>query len=190
MGFYVAPKRPGELEEEKRQQLREELHQKRKEYVITLLVKNNIDLDSLFKSHFYNNPNNYVLIEHVYGKLKGYDFSQSIKEYFNGRGSHCFRFEMVETPNGYVMDLDTLKIEFINNSLLITDQEVSYKYEVDEHCLIYLNGEKLNIGQKILTEEEIRRSERQLYDNLKSYREEHERNMHSSLEFAKSYYVK
>jgi len=80
--------------------------------------------------------------------------------------------------------------KFINNSLLITDQEVSYKYEVDEHCLIYLNGEKLNIGQKILTEEEIRRSERQLYDNLKSYREEHERNMRSSLEFAKSYYVK
>lgn len=158
--------------------------------MIALLVKNNIDLDSLFKSHFYNNPNNYVLIEHVYGKLKGYDFSQTSKQCFNERGYRYFCFETVETPNGHEMDLDSLKIEFINDSLVISDQEVSYKYEVDEHCLIYLNEEELNIGQKILTEEEIRRSERQLYDNLKSYREEHERNMRSSLEFAKSYYVK
>ena len=190
MSFYNSGKRPGELEEEKRQKLREELHQKRKEYVIALLVKNNIDLESFCKSHFYNNPNNYSLIEHIYGKLKGYDFSRTSKQCFNERGYRYFCFETVETPNGHEMDLDSLKIEFINDSLVISDQEVSYKYEVDEHCLIYLNEEMLNIGQKILTEDEIRISQQLLYDDLKSYRLRHQSAEIGSIEFSKTFHVR
>ena len=190
MGLVKTPKRPGEIEEEKRQQLREKLHEKRKEYVIALLVKNNIDLDSFLKTHFYNNPNNYALIEHIYGKIKGYDFSNTMKEYFNEKGYRYFRFEEVNTPNGYVMDLDTLRIEFINNSLIISEQNVSYKYEVDEHCLIYLNGANLHIAEKILTEDEIRNSQQQLYDDLKSYRLRRQSAEIGSIEFAKTFHVR
>ena len=144
----------------------------------------------MLRSHFYNNPNNYELIEHIYGKLKGYDFSYTSKSGTNERGARCFWFERVETPNGHVMDLNTLKIEFVNNSLIISDSKVSYKYDVDEHCIIYLNGENLHIAQKILTEDEIKYSQQKLYDDMKSLRKRHERDMLSSYEFSKEYHVR
>ena len=167
--------RPGEMEQEKKNQLRKDLHNLKEQLVFKLLENSNIDLQVFRNSHLYNNPNNYSLIEHIYGKLYGYDFSYVGEK---------------RKPNGHIMDLENVKFEFIDNILTLNDGSVSLKYEVDEHCIIYLNGEDLKIASRILTDDEVKKSMKRLLDEMESYRNRRESAFIGSNEFAKSYYVK
>lgn len=88
------------------------------------------------------------------------------------------------------MDLENVKFEFIDNILTLNDGSVSLKYEVDEHCIIYLNGEDLKIANKILTDDEVKKSMERLHDEMESYRNRSNSAFIGSNEFAKSYYVK
>jgi len=181
--------RPGEEEEIKRRDLAKKLYEEREKFVICLLIKNEIDIDEFTKSNIFNNPNRHDLIEHIYGQIKGYDFSNKIEESLNRQNKRCLKIVGCKKPNGHEMDLDTLKIYFVNKGLILKDKDAIYKYEIDEHCLIYLNG-KYVIGQQIPTEEEIRKSRQQLHDDIKSSMARAHRDTIDSMEFAKSYYVK
>lgn len=186
MGFIrTGRKRDYEIEQEKAQQLLEE----KEKYITLLLEKNGINLNKFLTSNFYNNPNKYSFVDHIYCLLKGYKLSYTSSHGYNERGHIYFYFERIEEPTGYIINLDTVKIEFSDNSLMIIDPAVTYKYEIDEHCKFYLNGEYA-AGQHVPTEKEIMESRQQLHNNLKSHRLRREKNMIDSIEFSKTFNVK
>lgn len=181
-------KRQRDIEEEKKRKLKKDLHDLKEQLVFKLLENSNIDLQAFMNSHLYNNPNKYSLIEHIYGQLYGYDFYYAFT-WGDKKRKEIMLAEMKD-QNWHIMDLENVKFKFKNNILTINDGSISLKYEIDEHCIIYMNGEDLNISRKVLTKEEIKRSREEFHQNMESYRNRTERALIDSNEFAKDYYVK
>lgn len=181
-------KRPSDIENEKKMKLKKDLHDLKEQLVFKLLENSNIDLQAFMNSPLYNNPNNYSLIEHIYGKLYGYDFYYALI-WTNKKRKEIMIAEKKD-QNGHIMDLENVKFIFANNTLTLSDGSISLKYKVDKHCIIYMNGKDLNISNRVLTEDEKKRARKEFHENLESYRNRTETALIKSKELAKSCHVK
>lgn len=187
--FHKGQKRKEEIEEEKKQQLKKELHELKVDFILEIIMNSNNNMDDFF-IFYVKTPNIHDLIESMYGKIMGYDFSYKTEKFETRNGRFGLKIVENKQENNNPMNLEKVKIIYKNNSLTILDDKTVYNYEIDEHYLIYLNKEKLPLGSYIFTDEEIRKNRQYLFDNMQSYKKRHDEDMIASMEFAKKYYVK
>ena len=89
------------------------------------------------------------------------------------------------------MNRNRFECGYEGDVLTISDDHKVYEFWVDKHQLIFLNGEQLfkGIVNPIPTKEEDEQNIRDLMDDLKQARLEHEKKMQRSLEYAKKWRV-
>ena len=123
-------------------------------YVMKFITKKGIDLYEFLSSNLYISENRSYLIESIYGKLHGYDIVYNMcNKTINGET--YYEVQCIKKENGHKMDLDKVNVVWDNNILIISDSEVSYKYEVNERGIISVNGECLPFQVECLTNAEI-----------------------------------
>ena len=92
--------------------------------------------------------------------------------------------------SGHVMNLSEVQISYKDGVLTISDGSVSHEFYVDEHQIIYVNGENVLNLAPVPTKEEENQMIRDLMKDMESDRIQHERKVERTMKFARDYYSK
>ena len=145
-------------------------------------------MTEFMNSSFFNNPNLNIMLEHIQGKIDGYDLL--LNNIANEDSSISFNVR-TRRLNGNPIDISKMFCTFVNGTLIIESDRVRYEYNEDEHCLIYLNGEVILNGlKKVLTKQEIMEDQIILEKDMKLARLRREKNEWKSHEDAEKFWVK
>ena len=160
-----------DLEEyEQRKSKERELYELRRIYVLCFIENKGINLKEFFNSNFYKSENRKYLIENIYGKLNGYDFTYNVySKIINGIS--CYEIGKMQKDNSHKLDLDKVNVTLDNNILVISDSNVSYKYEVNEDGSILINGECLLFQMDVFINDKIRKYMKRIYNEFQSMSE-------------------
>ena len=111
----------------------------------------------------------------VQDKIDGFD-------YYDSEGERI--------PNHKKMDANNMTVEYQDGILRISDGTTTNEFMVDEHQLIYVNGEEVFELSKIPTNEEYRRMEEDFHESMQADRLRSDRAAQKSIEAAKTFWVK
>lgn len=166
----------------------EEISKYRFQHTLGILEKCGLDMTEFMNSSLFNNPNLNIMLEHIQGKIDGYDLL--LNNIANEDSSISFNVQ-TRIPNGNPIDISKMSCTFANDTLIIESDGVRYEYNEDEHCLIYLNGELVsNVLKKVLTSQEIMEDQMVLKKDMELARLRREKNEWKSLEAAEKFWVK
>ena len=157
-----------------------------KSTIIDLLVSHGLDIDSFISSKLYNNVNFSCLADDIKGKIFGYRLE--LRGPKNTHGIPSFGpYRKVKIPVDYMMDLDSLRCELKDETLILSDKNKRYVYEIDEHSIITVNGKHVPFVISVFTAEEINDSRADLYNRNKSYRRRNESSLKRSYDLGKDF---
>ena len=143
----------------------------RDNYTLKLLKQCGLDTDAFLKTWMGICSRSSILLGCIQDKIDGF--------YYNDYGERI--------SNNHPLDLNNVIILYENGVLTIKDDEVSYDFYVDEHQIVYVNGENVLCLAPIPTNEDENRMIRDLMENMRADRLNHERVMRKSLEYAKTW---
>lgn len=161
---------PEYANQEKKNELLKEKYELKKQFVYGLLQKYGINIPFFLQSEFITSILEEDFIENFYGKIKGYDYE-------------CVGYDndnIIETKiqNNHEMNLDNLTIIFEDNALILSDGEVSYKYEKSNdpkyRYNMRINGIIVNskrFGRPRISCNKIEESFQEFLDEVKAYDE-------------------
>ena len=156
--------------------------------ILDLLVSHGLDIDSFICSRLYNNPNFGCLADDINGKINGYRLELRGPKNKNKDGIPSFGpYRKVKIPVDYKMDLESLRCELMDDTLVISDNNKRYVYEIDEHSIITVNGKHVPFVISIFTAEDINNSRSDLYNRNKSYRRRNESALRKSYNVGKDF---
>lgn len=134
----------------------EELETKyRIKYTLRILETRGLDIETFLKTFIGSCKRIDLVLGCVQDKIDGFDYDEK-----GQRLNNC-------KP----MDINNMTVEYKDNALIISDGINQYDVSVDEHQIIYVNGEKVFDLSNISTNEEVRKMLQDLFDNLRSDRE-------------------
>lgn len=181
MGFVRAEKRKSKYEID---------HEKRKKDVLKVFANCGIDENNIKNLKLFNNPNTPFLIDNIYWKIFGFkDDMITLEQDSVISSSDYILYYRSKFPDGK-MNIDNLKIALQDDAFIVYDENNKYMYTIDEHCLIYVNEEPIHYSCWIPTFEDIIRSKRQFYKDLKSRLERSESALLASQRAAENIIVK
>ena len=124
-------------------------------YTLRILEKRGLDIETFLKTFIGSCKRIDLVLGCVQDKIDGFDYDEK-----GQRLNNC-------KP----MDINNMSVEYKDNTLRISDGINQYDVSVDEHQIIYVNGEKVFNLSNISTNEEERKMLQDLFDNLRSDRE-------------------
>lgn len=143
----------------------------RDNYTLKLLKQCGLDIKSFEKTWMCICNRSSVLLGCIQDKIDGF--------YYDENGERV--------PDNHPMDLNNVTFEYKEGVLTMTDGIVTYYFYVDEHQIVYVNGENVLDLTPVPTKEDENRMIRDLMDNMRADRLNHERRMQKSLEYAKTW---
>lgn len=114
--------------------------------ILNLLNICGLDMNMFEKSLLYKSGNFLDLVLDLHGRIYGY-----MK---GARGP---------------MNFTTLTAKLNNDDLIISDSNKTYKYTVDEHSLIYVNGKEIPNQWPFMSDKEIQDLMQELHDEAKQF---------------------
>lgn len=142
-------------------------------YTLKLLEKCGLDIDKYKETWIGSCNRKDMVLGCVQDKIDGFDYDD----------------EECRIPNNKKMDFENISISFSDNMIIISDVDNTYEFSIDEHQIIYLNGEQVFKLHKLPTKEDERRMLEDLHENMKADRLNHDRAMQKSLEYAGKFWV-
>ncbi len=170
----------------------EEISKYRKQHTLGILASCGLDLSEFEKSSLNNEYNTNLLLNHIQGKIDGYDLDLTVwvDEVTLASAVNVPK----RIPNYHSLDVNRMLCTLENDTLIIEVDGERYEYKQDEHYLIYLNGEVILTDEEIPTDEEIMESVKndheRLHKNLEDSRLSREYSYQKTLDDSSRYWVK
>ena len=148
----------------------------RENHTLKILAKCGLDINEFKKTWMGTCSRNDMLLGCVQDKIDGFDYDD----------------EGARIPNNKNMNIKNMTISYEGDVLKISDGNNTYKFKVDEHQLIYVNGENVfeSSLNPIKTSEEERQALEDFHRDMQADRLNHDRAMQKSLEAASKFWVK
>ena len=146
----------------------------RKQRTLNILMKCGLNLEEFAKTWMGSCHRSEMLLGCVQDKIDGFDYDE----------------DGARVPNGRRMNVKTMTVEYKNGVLRITDGVYTSEFRVDEHQLIFVNGEQPFKLTQVPTEEENFQMVSDLIEDMISDRISHDRKMEKSILAAQSFWVK
>lgn len=140
------------------------IYECRIKHTLNILEKSGLNINEFKESLLYKSARTNLMLEHIQGQIDGYDLS--LIDIWDNNGVR-FNVEKRKPIDNHI-DINNMKCNLDNNSLIIRSGDSIYEYHKDEHCLIYLNGEVVATHKKVMTEDELDKYEK----GLRKYFEE------------------
>ncbi len=177
-------------ESEYKKRVKKEVENYRIHHTLKILEEFGLDLKEFMNSPLYKSPRTSLMLEHIQGLIDGYDLSLISENNKTSDGVSISINVRKRINNGHPFNIDKMKCIYVNNSLIIEDDENRYVYYKDKHCLIYLNGNVILTNTIVHTEEEINESIARFHNEMERAINESNDKQQKSLDFAKTYWVK
>ncbi len=146
----------------------------RDNYTLKNLKQCGIDMKAFEKTWMCVCARSSILLGCIQDKLDGF--------YYDDNGERI--------QSGHVMNLSEVQTSYKDGVLTISDGSVSHEFYVDEHQIIYVNGENVLNLAPVPTKEEENQMIRDLMKDMESDRIQHERKVERTMKFARDYYSK
>jgi hypothetical protein len=146
----------------------------RDNYTLKNLKQCGLDMQSFERTWMCVCARSSVLLGCIQDKLDGF--------YYDDEGERI--------QSGHVMNLSEVQTSYKDGILTISDGTVSHEFYVDEHQIIYVNGENVLNLVPVPTKEEENRMIRDLMNDMEQDKIQHDRKMERAMNFAKNYYSK
>ena len=146
----------------------------RREHTLRILKKCGFNTDEFLKTNMGTRQRLDMLLACVQDKIDGFDYDE-----YEDR-----------VPNNKKMDVKNMTVSYEGDVLKISDGNTTYDFKIDEHELIYVNGEQVFTLTEISTPEEIQRDLQAFHNNLEAARRDSDYAMQKSLEDASKFWVK
>ncbi len=144
----------------------------RDNYTLKNLKQCGLDIQAFEKTWMCVCARSSILLGCIQDKLDGF--------YYDEQGQRI--------QSGHPMKLEEVQISYKDGILTICDESVSHEFYVDEHQIIYVNGENVLNLVPVPTKEEENQMIRDLMKDMEMDRIQHERRMERSMKFAKEFY--
>ena len=160
------------------------------QHTLGILVSCGLDLNELKKSPLFNSDCTGFMLEHIQGKIDGYDLFLTISEHEDGGIEINVR---ERKPNGHPFDKNRMLCTLANDVFIIEIDGVRYEYKQNEDYLVYSNGETEEVideVEKEVSKEDLIKAERDLHADMEANRKSREYSAQKSLERGAKYWVK
>ena len=145
----------------------------RRNHTLRVLKKCGLDIEEFLKTWMGSCNRTNMLLGCIQDKIDGFDY--------NANG--------LRVRNHKKMNINSLKIGYQDDTLVIEDENNKYEFKVDEHQLIYVDGKKVFDLSEIPTWEENNEDLEEFIEDMREDRLTHERRMQKSLEAARTWRV-
>ena len=169
---------PEEVQEQKYREEKSALYEKnyRRNWTLKILEKYGLDIAEFKKTWMGSCDRSDMLLGCVQDVIDGFEYE----------------YDGLRTPYYHgPMNRNKMEVGYEGDVLTVSDDHKVNEFWVDEHQLIFLNGEQLfkGIVLPIPTKEEDEQTILDLIDDIAHDRLEHEKRMRRSLEYAKTWRV-
>ena len=143
---------------------------------LKILAKCGLDIEEFKKTWMCSCDRSDMLLGCVQDKIDGFDYDQ----------------EGARIPNNKKMNVKNMTVIYEDDALKISDGNYTNEFKVDEHQLIYVNGENVfeSSLNPIKTRDEQRQELEDFHNNMEADRLNREYAEQKSLEFASKFWVK
>lgn len=175
----------------RKEKIDKEVSKCREQHTLGILISRGLDLNKFKKSSLFNEYSTSLMLDHIQGKIDGYDLHLT---YWMDEETLVSAINIPErVPNSHPFDINRMTCSLENDTLIIEIEGERYEYKQDEHYLIYLNGEVILTEEKVLTDEEIMenviKDQKRFHKNLEDSRLSREYAFQKSLDSAGKYWV-